>query len=112
MMEVIRIPSTITFTTNDTKQHRNKHLTYGKLKILHTGTTADGRGFAFESLDGLIANLPHTPITGNYIPEDNDFGGHDSIKQVYGFIPEVGDYGLETIDGEVVSSRSWFIHKR
>lgn len=100
MMEVIRIPSTITFTTNDTKQHRNKHLTYGKLKILHTGTTADGRGFAFESLDGLIANLPHTPITGNYIPEDNDFGGHDSIKQVYGFIPEVGDYGLETIDGE------------
>lgn len=100
-MNRISIPSSITFTQNEnTRQHKNKHLTYGRLKILHTGETADGRQFAFSSLEELIGNLPHTPITGNYIEEKGDFGGHDEIKQVYGFIPEVGEYGLETIDGQ------------
>ena len=96
----IKIPSQITFTNDHENKQRNKHLTYGKLKILHTGTTEDGRRFSFDSLDELIKNLPHTPVTGNYISDEKDFGGHDSIKQVYGFIPEVGDYGLEEIDGE------------
>lgn len=100
MMKINRIPSIITFS-DKREGHNNRHLTYAKLKVLHTGKTEDGRQFTVNFAEKLIQELPHTPIIGNYIEEKEDFGGHDFERQIYGFIPEVGEHTFEEIEGEL-----------
>jgi hypothetical protein len=63
--------------SNDFKKVENSEFVVGTALIAHTGDNRNGSDITEEAFNNAMPSLGLIPVVGNWIPEKNNFGGHD-----------------------------------
>lgn len=91
----------------------NKSIATGILRVAYTNENQNGSYISKEAFERAIPTIYNKPIVGNFIREENDFGGHDigiikdndgelrivNFTTPIGVVPESASYFWEEIDG-------------
>lgn len=91
----------------------NTSVATGVLRVAYTNENQNGSYISKEAFERAIPTIYNKPIVGNFIREENDFGGHDmgivkdqdgelrivNFTTPIGVVPESASYFWEEIDG-------------
>lgn len=91
----------------------NKSVATGILRVAYTNENQNGSYISKEAFERAIPTIYNKPIVGNFIREEDDFGGHDigvvkdnggelrivNFTTPIGVVPESASYFWEEIDG-------------
>lgn len=62
---------------NDFKEVKNSEFVVGTVLIAHAGDNRNGSDITEEAFENAMPSLGLIPVVGNWVPEKNNFGGHD-----------------------------------
>lgn len=99
----------VTYTFEDILD-LNEDLAKGKLRVAYTGQNRNGSYIGKAAFENAVGTLAYKPVVAHYIPEKEDFGGHDgkvvetpdgdvayvNITEPVGVIPENTKWCFET----------------
>lgn len=74
-----QIPNRIYFNSSISKFEKVKNTGFllGRARIAYAGENRNGSYISKEAFDKALDSLSLIPVVGNWIPEKNNFGGHD-----------------------------------
>lgn len=92
-------------------QRINSQFSKVRIRVCYEGLNRHGEVISKETLTRAAENsLRLVPIVGHYLPEVNNFGGHDmaleiegnelrlkNLTQAYGVVPETANFAWETV---------------
>ncbi len=92
-------------------QRVNSQFSRVKIRVCYDGVNRHGEVISKEALTRMAeSSLRNVPIVGHYLPEVDNFGGHDmafevegnelklkNLTQAYGVVPESTDFVWETV---------------
>lgn len=111
----------VTYTFEDVLD-LNEDLARGRLRVAYTGQNRNGSYISKQAFENAVGTLAYKPVVAHYIPEKEDFGGHDgevvetpdgdvtyaNITEPVGVVPEHTPWCFQ-IQKENGVDRSYFV---